>query len=41
MKHIIDVLENCNCQIRYTKYMLGVFGISFSISNLLNDNAAC
>jgi hypothetical protein len=36
MKHVLDVLENCNCQIGYTKYMLDVFGHYF-----LNDNATC
>jgi hypothetical protein len=38
MKYIFDVLENYNCKIRYTKYMLDVFSISFFISNFLNDN---
>ena len=41
MKHMIDVLENCNCQIGYTKYKLDVFRLCFSVSNFLNDNTAC
>jgi hypothetical protein len=41
MKHMLDILENCNCRIGYTKDMLDVFGLSFSVSNFLNDNTAC
>jgi hypothetical protein len=41
MKHMLDVLENCNYQIGYTKYMFNVFCLSFSVSNFLNDNVAC
>ena len=38
MKHMLDVLDNYNCQIEYPKYMLDVFDLSFSVSNFLNDN---